>query len=96
MDDAWNRAVRPGVRGGPDAPACGRILYAAFKDIADRHNFPADHLHKSVAQNLISRVDVEVGDDPFRQAVVVRQLEAEYFDWFGTSPPPREPIQINQ
>jgi predicted N-acetyltransferase YhbS len=31
------RSVSPG-----DAPECGRVLYEAFKSLADRHNFPPD------------------------------------------------------
>jgi predicted N-acetyltransferase YhbS len=33
-----NLAIRPAVPG--DAEACGRIIYEAFKEIADRHRFP--------------------------------------------------------
>ena len=32
--------LRPATQG--DAPECGRIMYEAFKSIADRHNFPPD------------------------------------------------------
>ena len=32
--------IRPATP--PDADSCGRIIYDAFKDIAERHAFPPD------------------------------------------------------
>lgn len=37
-----------------DAPICGRILYDAFKTLADRHNFPPDIPSPEVAAELAS------------------------------------------
>src|ERR671919_566807 len=35
-----------------DAEACGRIIYGAFKEIADRHGFPPDFPATEVATEL--------------------------------------------
>jgi predicted N-acetyltransferase YhbS len=42
-----NVAIRPAVPA--DAEACGRIIYDAFKDIADRHGFPPHYPNVEVA-----------------------------------------------
>jgi GNAT superfamily N-acetyltransferase len=42
--------IRPAVPA--DTPACGRILYTAFKEIAERHNFPADFSSLSQATQV--------------------------------------------
>ena len=42
-----NVAIRPTVPA--DAEACGRIIYDAFKDIADRHGFPPHYPNVEVA-----------------------------------------------
>ena len=36
-----------------DIPACGRVMYEAFRDIAERHNFPPDFPSPAVAQGLL-------------------------------------------
>ncbi len=47
-----NLELRPGAP--EDADACGRIQYAAFKSIADQHNFPPDFPSVEVATGLMS------------------------------------------
>ena len=42
-----NVAIRPAVPA--DAEACGRIIYDAFKEIADRHGFPPHYPNVEVA-----------------------------------------------
>ena len=42
--------IRPGVPG--DREECGRILYAAFADIADRHGFPRDFASEDMAKGM--------------------------------------------
>ena len=44
--------LRPGVPA--DANECGRICFAAFKSIADRHGFPQDFPSPEVAAGLMS------------------------------------------
>lgn len=44
--------LRPGLPA--DAAACGRICYAAFRNIAAEHNFPADLPSEEVASGLMT------------------------------------------
>ena len=37
-----------------DIQACGRVMYEAFTDIAQRHNFPPDFPNAAVAEGLLS------------------------------------------
>src|SRR5690349_16920092 len=39
-----------------DGNECGRILYEAFKSIADRHNFPPDFPSVEVARKRVARL----------------------------------------
>ena len=48
MSDLILRDVTPG-----DVPECGRILFAAFQDIANRHSFPPDFESLEQATGLI-------------------------------------------
>jgi GNAT superfamily N-acetyltransferase len=45
-----------------DAQRCGRILYDAFKNLAEKHNFPADFPSPEVATGLASML---IGDPGF-------------------------------
>ena len=49
-----NIKLRPGTR--EDANACGPICYAAFKAIADQHNFPPDFPSPEIATTLLSEL----------------------------------------
>lgn len=42
------RAAKP-----DDIPACGKVMYQAFKDIAERHNFPPDFPNADAAAGLL-------------------------------------------
>jgi predicted N-acetyltransferase YhbS len=46
-----NITLRPAAPG--DAPECGRVLYEAFKSLADHHNFPRDFSSPEVAGGLL-------------------------------------------
>lgn len=48
MSNLVIRDLTPG-----DVPECGRILYAAFSDIAQRHGFPPDFRSQEFASGLI-------------------------------------------
>jgi hypothetical protein len=51
-----------------DAPACGRVLFAAFQTLADQHGFPRDFPSAEVASGLaamllvVSRQRSAIGD----------------------------------
>ena len=49
-----NVKLRLGTR--EDAGACGPICYAAFKAIADQHNFPPDFPSPEIATTLLSEL----------------------------------------
>ena len=49
-----NIRLRPGTC--EDANACGPICYAAFKAIADQHNFPPDFPSSEIATTLLSEL----------------------------------------
>lgn len=40
-----------------DIPACGTIMYNAFKDISDRHNFPSDFPDTDATTGLLGMLD---------------------------------------
>ena len=42
------RTARP-----DDIPACGKAMYEAFRDIAERHNFPPDFPSAETAGGLL-------------------------------------------
>jgi predicted N-acetyltransferase YhbS len=52
-----------------DAPSCGRILYDAFKKLAERHNFPPDFPSPEVAMSLASMLI----DDPGFYGVIAEE-----------------------
>lgn len=60
-------AIRPATVA--DAAECGRIIYAAFTDIAIQHNFPSDFPSVEVATGLASML---IGDDGFYGLVAHR------------------------
>jgi hypothetical protein len=45
-----------------DAPTCGRILYNAFNNLAEKHNFPPDFPSPEAATGLASML---IGDPGF-------------------------------
>jgi predicted N-acetyltransferase YhbS len=51
--------IRPAT--AADAAECGRIIYAAFAAIADRHNFPHDFPSAEVATGVASMLTAEAG-----------------------------------
>ena len=54
-----NVQLRPGT--SADAPACGRILYAAFQAIADQHHFPPDFPSVEVATGATTALLAQPG-----------------------------------
>ncbi len=46
-----------------DIPPCGKAMYEAFKDIADRHNFPPDFPSADAAGGLLGMLLVTPGFD---------------------------------
>lgn len=54
------RAAQP-----DDIPACGRIMYEAFRGIAAQHNFPPDFPSAEVAEGLLSEMLEAPGFDAF-------------------------------
>jgi len=44
-----------------DIEPCGRICYAAFRDIAERHGFPADFPSPEVAASVLSMLNAATG-----------------------------------
>jgi GNAT superfamily N-acetyltransferase len=50
-DEAMDITLRAATPG--DAPECGRVLYEAFKSLADHHNFPRDFPSADVAGGLL-------------------------------------------
>ena len=45
-----NMIIRPAL--AADAEKCGRIMYTAFKDIAERHGFPPDFPSETAGKEL--------------------------------------------
>jgi hypothetical protein len=37
-----------------DAQVCGRVMYDAFRDLAQRHNFPPDFPSAEAATDIVS------------------------------------------
>lgn len=48
-----------------DIPACGRVMYEAFRDIAERHNFPPDFPGAEAAAGLLTGILGTPGFDGF-------------------------------
>lgn len=48
-----------------DVPACGRVMYEAFRDIAERHNFPPDFPSAEAAMALLAGLLEAPGFDAF-------------------------------
>jgi GNAT superfamily N-acetyltransferase len=46
-----------------DIPACGKVMYDAFKDIAERHNFPPDFPNPEIAGGLLGMMLESPGFD---------------------------------
>ncbi|MCI0427132.1 MAG: GNAT family N-acetyltransferase [Nitrospiraceae bacterium] len=55
--------LRPAHRG--DIPACSRVMYDAFRDISERHNFPPDFPSAEVAGGLLTTILEAPGFDAF-------------------------------
>ena len=55
--------------GKADLPNCGDVMYRAFRDIAERHNFPPDFPHAEAAAGLLGMMI----DDPLFEALVAEQ-----------------------
>ncbi len=55
--------LRPAQMG--DIPACSRIMYEAFRDIAERHHFPPDFPSPEVAGGLLAGMLEAPGFDAF-------------------------------
>ncbi len=48
-----------------DIPACGQVMYVAFRDIAAQHNFPPDFPSAGVAAGLLNEMMEAPGFDAF-------------------------------
>lgn len=55
--------LRPVQRG--DIPGCSKVMYEAFKDIAERHNFPPDFPSAAAAAGLLADMLDAPGFDAF-------------------------------
>ncbi len=54
------RTTQPG-----DIPACSKVMYEAFRDIAERHSFPPDFPSAEIAGGLLSQMLEVPGFDAF-------------------------------